>query len=358
MPPEETTVFVKSSDAWEAMLHDIRNAEKSIDIEQYIFTHDEIGDAFIDALVQKSKQGLKVRLFLDAVGSWSAYKSTLPDELRSEGIQVKFFNPVSPWRVTNFTSNFFRDHRKLMIVDGKIGHIGGVGIRADMAGWRDTHIRIVRTVVLDMQQSFDSIWNGISRWSFWHLPRRRPDIVRHFDLVTNAPMWRDRSIYQALVAAIRGAQKTIYLTSPYFIPDTRLFRVLRLAARRGVDVRIVLPEIADHIFIDYARESYFTLCLKAGIKIYLYKQVMMHAKTAVIDDMWATAGSFNLDSLSFFFNHEANITTVDKHFVETIKQNFFEDLRHSKEVIYTEWIKRSFFRKFLEYISWPLHGIL
>jgi len=183
-------------------------------------------------------------------------------------------------------------------------------------------------------------------------------IVPEYSFLVNAPRLRQRYIYRALLSAIRNAKNYIYLSTPYFIPDIPLYRALRAAAKRGVDVRIIVPEISDYAFIDHARESYFTLVLKAGVKIYTYVPKMMHAKTAVVDDAWAMAGSFNLDSLSFFFNHEANIASTDQTFIREIKQDFVEDLAVCKKITLEEWAHRPLRRKILELLTWPFHSFL
>ncbi|MES2437220.1 MAG: phospholipase D-like domain-containing protein [Patescibacteria group bacterium] len=349
--------YTKTSDAWEAMLADLEKATKTIDLEQYIFTIDSIGRRFIEVLERKSREGVVVRMLCDTVGSWNFYRSLVPDLLNHLGIRIRFFNPISPWRITNFTSNFFRDHRKLLIIDNQIGHIGGVGIQADMADWRDTHMRVIGPLAEEMTVSFEALWSSVDKP---HLARFKKVVqfVKQFNLQVNYPRFRQRYIYQALIANIRSAKKYVYLTTPYFIPDIRLYRVLRLAAKKGVDVRLIVPDIADHVFVNHARESYFTLALKSGIKIYRYKDVMMHAKTAVVDDTWGTAGSFNLDSLSFYFNHEINISSSDLTFIHTIKRHFHEDLLMCEEVTHDRWVKRSFRKKFLELLTWPFHSIM
>jgi cardiolipin synthase len=281
----------------------------------------------------------------------------MPDFLRGLGLEIRFFNPISPWRITNFTANLFRDHRKILIVDDEVAQLGGVGIQDFMAGWRDTHMRITGPFVAHIKQSFEDLWEGANKKVYIRYTKL-PSFVKKFDILTNSPSIRQRYMYHVLLAHINNAKKYVYLTTPYFIPDIPLYRALYLAAKRGVDVRVLVPEVADHLFVNHARESYFTLALKAGIKIYVYKPVMMHAKTAVIDDEWATAGSFNLDSLSFFFNHEINIASEETTFIHELKNHFFEDIKHSQEIFLSEWKHRSIRKKFLELLTWPFHGIM
>ena len=348
---------VWTRDAWNVLLHDIQNAHKSIDIEQYIFSIDSAGQKFLTALIEKAQQGVKIRLLVDAVGSFTMYQSGVPDLLRSHGIVVRIYNPISPWRITNFTSNFWRDHRKLAIIDGEIAHLGGVGIQASMEDWRDTHMRITGETVADITAAFERVWKNVSAARL--LPfRREKQIPKLFNILTNGPRPGQRYIYRTLIARLRFAQNYIYLSTPYFVPDARLLRVLKTARRRGVDVRLLVPAVADAPFVDHAGGFYFASLLKVGVKIYRYKAIMMHAKTAIIDDAWATAGSFNLDNLSFLFNNEINISSTDPSFVSILKQHFLEDIQASEELQYGEWIKRPFLKKFLEFITWPIHGIM
>jgi cardiolipin synthase len=357
MPEKDIQFYTVTKDAWGAMLKDIYSAQKSIDIEQYIFTHDVAGDQFIDALIQKARQGVSVRLAIDMVGSYNFYNSTLVSELRDMGIQIRFFNPIKPWRIRNFfTSSFFRDHRKIMIVDGLVGYLGGVGIEEKMELWRDTHMRIAGPLVLDIQESFDTVWKGLKKWRIIEF-KRIPHFTKKYNLLTNAPTFRQRYIYRSIIDHIRNAKNFVYLLTPYFVPDQSFFRVLRLAARRGVDVKLIVPKASDVAIINYAQASYFKPALKAGIKIYLYEPTMMHAKAVIVDD-WATAGTFNLDNLSFFFNYEANVSSIDPDFVNELKKHFEADLKYSQEIKYETWVHRPIFVRFLEYLTWPIHGIL
>jgi len=357
MSAVSTQFYTVTKDAWDIMLDDIRQAKKTIDIEQYIFTIDSIGVKFVELLREKAREGIQIRLICDMVGSFGFYRSVIPELLKSVGIQIKFFNPISPWRITHFSSNFFRDHRKLMIIDETVGHIGGVGIQEHMAPWRDTHLRITGPLVDDLHNNFEVVWKAAGKkWKYIRFPKPER-FIKNFNLVINSPGLGQRHIYHELISNIRNAKHFIYITTPYFIPDVILFRVLRLAAKRGVDVRLLMPQISDHIFVNHAREAYFTLALKAGIKILIYQPEMMHAKTAIIDT-WATAGSFNLDSLSFVFNHEANISSTDKMFVDELKKHFSDDSLQTRAIVYEEWIRRPWRKKFLELLTWPFHGIM
>jgi cardiolipin synthase len=201
------------------------------------------------------------------------------------------------------------------------------------------------------------MWRIVEQGKF--LPFKTASVyVKNFAFRTNAPHMRQRFIYNELIEAIRNAKKYIYLTTPYFVPDIRLLRVIRLAAKRGVDVRILLPMISNYKSIDFAAQSYFTLLLKAGVKIYRYTDPMLHAKTAVIDREWSTVGSFNLDGQSMLFNYEMNVVSHSEEFAFELQEIFIKDLQHAKQVLANDWYKRSVFQKFVEVVTWPIHKIL
>ncbi len=343
--------------AWDAMLIACNEARVSIDLEQYIFRTDEVGNRFLDICRKKAQEGVRVRILCDAAGSFGLYNSGVPDKLRDCGVRIAFFNTLVPGGKHNYTSWFFRDHQKLLIVDGTIAFTGGICIAENMRAWRDTHVRIEGEVILQMSQSFTMMW----RRAFKNRERRKnplPPAASGFSYVTNAPLPRRRFLYHAFIEAIRGARKNIYLTTPYFVPDRRFARVLRLAARRGVDVRLLVPLVSDVPLVNYGIQSHFTKMLKSGVRIYRYEGAMIHAKTGVIDGEWATVGSFNLDHLSFLYNFEGNIVSTHKPFAEDLKKHFMEDIQKSRELTLSEWKNRSFVQKLLEGLTRPIRKIL
>ncbi|MDP2647786.1 MAG: phospholipase D-like domain-containing protein [Candidatus Yanofskybacteria bacterium] len=345
-------------DTWEAMYEDCSSAQRSIDFEQYIFQDDDISKKFAKLFIEKAKQGVSVRLLCDMVGSAKLYTSPLAEALRDNGVEVRFFNPISPWRLHNFTSWFFRNHRKLIIVDGHIGHTGGVGVNSEMEDWRDTDVRISGPVVEQFQYAFNNMWNMASVGKF--IPFSFPKAYSEgFKVLTNSPRRRQRFIHRHFIEAMRGAAEYLYLTTPYFVPDNRFFRTLRSAARRGVDTRLLIPGYSDVLLVYLASRRYFDQALEAGVKIYLYdSNKVLHAKTAAIDDVWGTVGSTNLDNLSFRFNYEINIAGIESAFVRRIKGQFLKDLEASRQLILSEWRNRPLLDKIKELITWPLDPIL
>jgi cardiolipin synthase len=350
------TLYTVSHLAWQAMLHDIRTARVSIDLEQYIFEPTDIGADFIVALKQKAKEGVKIRILADMVGSVYLYRSTIPEELRQLGIEIAFYNPIFIWRLKNFTSHFFRNHRKTLVIDGVIAHVGGVGIGQHMATWRDTHVRYIGTMAKEITHTFDALWQN-TRKSF---QRKNifPKNNQQYYVITNGPGVGTAHIYRELIQKIRGAQKYIYLTTPYFIPTARLMRELKRAARRGVDVRMMMPGVIEYRFIDRASESHYTPLLEAGVKIYKYHTAYVHAKVNVVDDVWASAGSYNLDNLSRYFNHEINVSSVDPFFIHHVKSDFHNDMSHAHEITLNEWRQRPLLHKLMELLTWPFQDLM
>jgi len=358
MPPNTFEFYRTSEETWESMLVAIRGAQSSIDIEHYIFASDKIGDQFIEILKEKSKRGVKIRLLIDTVGSYAFYIGGVPEELRQLGIQVRFFNPISPWRIPHFTSWFFRDHKKIIVVDRKIGFTGGLGIRDNMAGWRDTNARLEGEMVGEMAESFKETWEQLGDKNLLSkIKRFRINAKKRF-FITNAPYFKKRFLYYAFIEALRSARKSIWLTTPYFIPDRRLLRVLRQAVRRGVDVKVIVPTILDVPIVATAAHSAFEELLKGGVKIFKYHPKFLHAKTAVVDDEWATFGSFNFDSLSFVYNFEANVVSTALECVKELKEHFLEDLGSSFEITLENWMKRPLLRKVQEFFIAPIRGFL
>jgi cardiolipin synthase len=346
-------------EAWETMLLDCASARETIDFEQYLFVEDEIGRRFLKVLEDRARAGVRVRILLDAAGSFGMFFRDPPAELMNAGdVQVRFFNPISPWRIGSAFSWYFRDHRRILLVDGKTGHTGGTCVSDEMADWRDTHFRITEDPVIgEMTESFERMWAAVNESGLRSFPAPKAR-GGDFKFVINSPRYHQRFAYHTLRRAIRGARSYIHLTSPYFVPDPRLFRDLRRAAKRKVDVRLLLPSPSDHHLLDIASNSYFRRAFRSGIKIFLYNERFLHAKTAVVDDKWATVGTTNLDNLSLLFNYEGNIMSTRSEMVTEIERQFRDDLTVSAELKPEEWRRRPFSRKVLEKLVWPLHRFL
>jgi len=357
MPPT-WKFYIRSADAWETMLADCAAARESIDIEQYIFNDDAIGKRFFEILKKKIGKGVRIRILCDAVGSFDLLNTERERALIAAGIAIKFFNPIKPWRIGNVFSWFLRDHRKILLIDKAIVHTGGVAIDNRMANWRDTNVRMTGHIVAEAQESFDQMWIAAPRHKFLKFNPMFKN-GEEFLFLANAPRLHGRYIYHDLRRTIRNAKNYIYLTTPYFVPSVLLFTALQRAALRDVDVRILIPEHSDVRIADIASRSYVLLALHAGIKLYHYDEKrILHAKTGVIDDVWGSVGSANIDNLSLLLNFEGNIKSSDPDFIAALKRQFEEDLGNATIIKKEEWIRRPFSLKILEAVTWPLHGIL
>lgn len=339
-------------------------------MEQFIFSDAGIGLHIAKLLIKKAQAGVRVRVLCDTVGSWDLYNSSLSKEMRDAGVDIRFVNIVGPWRVNNISSWFFRDHRKLLIIDadapgaasapGAAGFTGSGGVRDDMAHWRETNVLVTGNIVQEMLHSFTEMWERTGDTHMVSRISRSRKYVRGFQFISNAPYFRKRFLYHTIIDALKTAQSHIYLTTPYLVPDRRLMRTLRLAVKRGISVKIIVPKERFEVepFVGSAIRSYYEPLLRAGIQIYEYNTSFMHAKTITIDGAWATAGSFNLDSLSFIYNYEANIVSTDPQFVGPLTTHFTEDLLHTDQILLSEWVKRPLYEKFLELLVMPFRRFM
>lgn len=341
-------IFETNQEAWDSMLHDCANAKHSIELEQFIFISDEFGQKMINTCAERAKQGVKVRFLWDAAGSFSLWGLGSIEKMKSMGIELVFWKTLVPsyFTVPNFRSWFLRNHRRTLVIDKDIAYTGSICVNDTMKDWRDLNVRIEGPVVKEMSNAFERMWHRAIGEK--PLPKRVKSRDHQFRYVTNFPAPGRRHIYVELLEAIRSARKYIYITTPYFVPSRRLARVLKLAAHRGVDVKIILPEKSDHYAVDIGARSYFETLLESGVKIYLYSGKMIHSKSVVIDGEWASIGSMNLDRVSMFYNFEANIITRNSRFAEELASHFVHDMQNTKEVDYHLWKNRFFVEKLPE----------
>lgn len=348
-PQTSWNLYASNEEAWKAMFEDCTKATKSIALEQFIFTNDELGKKLIDICAERAAAGVKVRFLWDAAGSFTIFGSDLATELKTKGIELVFWKTLVPgyFKVPNFRSWYLRNHRRTLVIDDAIAYTGSISVRDSMKDWRDTNARFEGAVVKEMSNAFNRMWSRAKDEK--PLPKRTKARDREFRYITNYPAPGRRHIYSQLIEALRDARKYVYITTPYFVPTHRLLRVIKLAAHRGVDVQMILPERTDHYpTLDYAARSYFTTLLESGVRIFLYEGNIIHSKSTNIDGEWATVGSMNLDSASLLYNFEANIITTNAKFAEELAAHFVRDIQHSKEVMLEEWKKRFFTEKLLE----------
>ncbi len=356
----ETTwkFYLTPEEAISGMYEACSHATASIDFEQYIFEDDLTGRRFLELLIKKAQSGVRVRLLCDAVGSHSLYSSPILAQVRARGVEVRFFNPIKPWWVHRLLNRFLRTHRKLLVTDSSVGFTGGVGIRSYPAAMRDTHVRIQGSVVAEITAAFERMWEMTGKEERSFTFSQPASGIGEFSLLTNSPHVRQRFTYRMFVKMFRAARRYLYITTPYFVPDWRLLRAIKGAARRGVDVRLMLPQSTDWKLANFANRSFYAQVLRAGARIFEYGPTFHHAKTYVVDDEWASVGSSNLDSLSLLLNYEADVMSRNKQFISELKAHFMEDLKLTREVVRAQWRKRAYMGQFLEILVKPLHRLM
>ena len=343
---------------YQAMMAAIRAAHDHINMETYILDDDEVGQRFAEALIARQRDGVQVNLIRDSVGTLGTPREFFT-RLSDAGINVLEFNPVNPvtakagWQVNQ------RDHRKLLIVDGSIAFLGGINISSVYSGgslrrqskvrpggaspWRDTDLRIEGPVVAELQKLFIDGWAGqkgpplAARHYFPPLKAKGNELVR---AIGSSPEDPYSLIYVTLISALRSAQSEIWLTNAYFVPDPQLLAALKEAVARGVDVRLLLPNHTDSWLVFHAGRAYYSELLKAGVKLYQRRDALLHVKTAVIDGVWSTVGSTNLDWRSFLHNHEVNAVVLGNGFGERMRAAFLADLANSDAIALEQWRHR------------------
>jgi cardiolipin synthase len=353
------------------MMAAARAATSSINLETYIFDQDPVGLQFADLLIEKRRQGVIVNVMYDAVGTLGTPKAFY-DRMKEAGINMLAFNPINPaerpgkWELNN------RDHRKVLVVDGKVAFTGGINISSTYAnssffrsrqkpgkvdghkvGWRDTHIKIEGPAVAALQYAFIDNWvhqagGELPRADYFPLLSAQGNkIVR---VLATGPD-HDSLIYKSMLVAINEARKSIHITAAYFVPDQQVVDALCAAARRGVDVKLVLPGVSDHSLVFHAGQAFYDELLKSGVRVYQLQVAILHAKTAVIDGAWSTIGSANIDRRSFIHNYELNVVVMDPAFGVDMESAFQEDLRDSKEVTREQWKSRPLSDRFKEWLG-------
>lgn len=361
MVGNKVDLLVDGPSTYAAMLKAIEAAKDHINMETYIFEDDEIGQQFAAVLIAKQKMGVQVNLIYDSVGSISTPKEFFT-ALKESGMNVLEFNPINPlikkkdWDVNQ------RDHRKLLIVDGKTAFLGGINISSvyssgsfgrsskkikkteNSAPWRDTHLQLSGPVVGEFQKMFTQTWAQqkgeplAEKAYFPVLTNQGNEVVR---AIGSSPEEPYSQIYATLLSAINSAETQILLTNAYFVPDPQLLKALKDAVKRGVKVKLLLPEKTDSMLVFYASRSYYDELLSANVEIYQHQVALLHAKTALIDGVWSTVGSTNLDWRSFVNNQEINAVMLGQDFGAQMQNMFEQDLASSKQIILQDWRRRS-----------------
>lgn len=347
-------VYTDGCSMVEALLEDIRCATHHIHLEFYIFENDDTGRRIRDALVERARAGVKVRLLYDDVGCWKVDHQFF-DQMLCEGIEVQAFLKV---RFPSFTSKVnYRNHRKIVVIDGRVGYIGGMNIANrylkgfDWGVWRDTHVRIEGKAVYGLQTSFLTDWYAMDRTLYTsseYFPTMGDVGTVAAQVVTSDAVGRWKDIMQGLVMAIANARKYFYIQTPYFLPTDEVMTALQTAALAGVDVRVMLPKRADAFITHQGSFSYLDELMEAGVKVYLYRPGFLHSKLWVWDDEASSVGSTNMDFRSFEHNFEANVFFYDVEMALYFKEVFLQDQCHCLALSPKLWAHRSWKHKVTE----------
>lgn len=370
-PSNTVEVFTSGQAKFDSLEADLRSAESSINIQYYIFEDDNLGHRIADILIEKAQQGVTVRLMYDHVGSFSV-RSRFFRYLRERGVQAyPFFRVTFPQLATRVN---WRNHRKICIIDQRIGYLGGMNVAdryldggAKFDCWRDTHVRITGPAVAALQYSFAVDWNfmcGEIIEDAAMLPRvsggERPNAVPRVgaQLLTSGPTSQWANIALAFHKAISTARRRVFIQTPYFLPTEALLKALQSAALSHVDVRLMVPVHSDSSMLTLASASYITECLRAGIKIYLYNGGMMHSKMMIVDDEIVTIGSTNFDFRSFECNFESNLFFYSKELNAAMLEVYRNDLTKCTRVHAAEWRRRPFSKRLAESVLRLLSPVL
>ena len=338
-----------------AMLEAIRGAQKTITFETYIYWSGDIGKAFADALTERARAGVKVHILVDWVGSQKMDETYLR-QMTDAGAEIKKYHPPH-WYNLNRLNN--RTHRKILVVDGRVGFTGGVGIADEWSGnaqdenhWRDTHFRVAGPAVAQMQAAFADNWtkvSGVVLHGEHYFPAVEPAGELPAQMFMSSVEGGAESMHLMYLLSIASARKTIDLSMAYFVPDELATHGLVEALKRGVKVRIIVPgKKIDTALVRSAGRATWGPFLQAGAEIYEYEPTMFHTKVLVVDGLWTSVGSTNFDSRSFKLNDEANLNVFDRDFAQRQLADFANDLKRSRRVTYEEWAQRPLKEKLMD----------
>lgn len=341
---------MEGDDLYDAMAEAIAKARREIRLESYIFADDEVGRWLGRLLGERAREGVRVRVHLDAVGSLFWFSSRLGASLGDQGVRLRWFHRWDPRHPLRYNR---RNHRKLLVVDEEQAFVGGFNIHRENSRrfqgterWRDTHIRIREaSLVSQAIRQFDAFWAG-ERPAPGPIP---PGAIAA--LVSNHSRACRHRLNCVYADAIASASRAVYLTTPYFVPDPRTYEHLVAAARRGVDVRILVPHRDVRIAVWAAHAAYASL-LRAGIRVFEYARRPLHAKTAAMDYAWATVGTANLDYRSFFLNYELNLIARDRALCRALRDQFLTDLDSAVEITREIWVARPAIQRVYETFGW------
>lgn len=360
----EVEIFGDGASKFESLKRDLRAATSYIHMQYYIFEDDTIGCEIRDILIERARAGVAVRLIYDHVGSFKVRRSFFREMKEAGILAYPFFKVSFPPFGTRIN---WRNHRKIVVIDSRVGYIGGMNIAdryidgGKFGCWRDTHLRVTGSVVSSLQYSFAVDWHFMGQPLIADDPAgpvtpAGPDV--YMQHLTSGPTSQWSNIAYVFHKAISNAKRRVYIQTPYFLPTEGLLKALQTAALSHVDVRIMIPRRGDSAMLSYATASYISECLRAGIKIYMYEPGMLHAKTIVVDDEFSSVGSTNFDFRSFEHNFESNMFMYSREVNARLTAMFREDMKQSTRIRPEEWHRRPLIKKSIESILRLLSPIL
>ncbi|MEP6800687.1 MAG: phospholipase D-like domain-containing protein [Acidobacteriota bacterium] len=366
LPGNRVRVLVNGREIFPAMLAAIAGAKRSVNLESYIFWSGTVANKFRDALIDRARHGVQVRLILDSVGSKSKLKNPDIVALRQAGCFLEIYHPLRPWNLNSFDN---RTHRRILVVDGRIGFTGGAGIADEWLGdadakdhWRDTQVQVEGPVVAQLQATFLENWSEVRGEALLgedFYPRLEPLGPSRSQVIhstSRAPSSATKLLYAVSIAS---ASKSLYLSNSYFLPDRETTTALVEAAHRGVDVQVIVPgEVNDVPATKAGGRSAFGDLLRGGVKIFEYQPTMFHPKTMVVDGVFSTIGSTNFDNRSFRKNDEINLTIADPAVALRMEELFRSDLAHSRQYTARDYERRSVKDRIFEWAVVPFRSEL
>jgi cardiolipin synthase len=358
-------VLLNGERIFPAVLASIRSAQRTITYAQYYYEDGPVARDIAEALAERCRAGVGVNVLLDAFGSLAMPGEYL-ELMRVSGCHVVWFRPLSQYV---FRRYYKRNHRRILVVDGRVGFTGGAGVSRKWMGngrtehhWRDTDVRVEGPVVEYLQAAFVENWleaTGMVLGGEAYFPRPiEPRGRVHAQVARSSPAGGSAAMYTTLLLALSSAQKSVLVTNPYFVLDARMREAVIRTVRRGVRIAVLVPAVIDHNIVRQASRAQFGDLLEAGVEIYEYTPALLHAKTMVIDGVWATIGSTNLDNLSFSFNEELNLYFYDRGVAQQLERIFMEDVAMSRRVSYEAWKDRGIGARLLEVLALPIRDLL
>lgn len=353
----EVKLIKDGDEKFELLLKDIKNAKHHIHLEYFILKDDNLGSKVLNLLCEKSRCGIEVRIIIDDVGS--KISSKMKKQLNDANVELLSFMPVLFSRFTGKMN--YRDHRKIIVIDGEVGYVGGINISDAYVNqnknsyWRDTHLRVKGEAVKPLQILFFTSWDFVVeeeiKISEHYFPKVSIEEKLPLQIAASGPDTDWSNIMESFFVAITNAEKSIYITTPYFIPNDEINTALQVAARSNIEVKLIIPKKSDSWVAENATNSYVEHLLEAGIEVYQYSKGFIHAKSLIVDSTFGTVGTANMDYRSFNINFEVNALVYNREFCQELTQMFKNDIKDSERIDINDWKKRTRKTKFKEAIA-------